>query len=45
MLLNPNATNMYYLANYEIFNVMIRDKRISKDLVDEFKNVYKLTTI
>ncbi|HBR01748.1 MAG TPA: hypothetical protein DD738_03975 [Ruminiclostridium sp.] len=42
MLLNPNTADMYYLARYEIFNVMIQDQRISKGFVDEFKNEYKL---
>ncbi|MGI6154144.1 MAG: helix-turn-helix domain-containing protein [Christensenellaceae bacterium] len=42
MLISPDAANMQYLSSYEIFDVMMRDKRISKDLVDEFKNEYKL---
>lgn len=45
MMLNPNAVDMYYLAKYEIFNVMIQDARIAKGFVDEFKSVYKLITV
>ena len=45
MLLNPNAVDMYYLSQYEIFHVMIRDQRIAKGFVDEFRNEYKLITV
>lgn len=39
VLVNHNPINMRYLAGYEVFSVMLQDKRISEDLVEKFQRI------
>lgn len=45
MLISYRVTDMHYLSSYDIFRVMIQDKRVSKDLIQEFMEEYNTIKI
>ncbi len=40
MIVQHRDKDMYYLTSYEIFDVIIRDERVPKDLVKKIQSVY-----
>ncbi len=42
MLVRKKAADMYFLSRYEMFGVMLRDRRIPKELVEKIKKTYTI---
>ncbi len=42
MLVRKRAADMYYLSSYEMFNVILHDKRIPEELVTKIKETYQM---